>query len=71
MGSSRHRLAVAKARMKIVKPDIPSVVSIGPAGLSEDEGQSSSGVLRLRERRESVEAFRDRPSAEVQRRVRR
>jgi hypothetical protein len=36
---SSHRLADAKARMKIVKPDILSGGHIGPPGLSEDEGE--------------------------------
>jgi hypothetical protein len=58
MSSLRRPLAVAEARMKIVKSDILSVVIIGPPGLSDDEGESSSGILRLRERHESVEVFR-------------
>ena len=67
MSSLRHRPAVAEARMKIVKPDILSLVIIGHPGLSDDEGESSSGFLRLRERHESVEAFRDRASQALNR----
>jgi hypothetical protein len=71
MTSLRHRLDVAEARMKIVKPDILSVVIIGHPGLSDDEGESSSGILSLRERHESIKAFPDRATAEAQPRVRR
>jgi hypothetical protein len=59
MSSSGLRLDRRRARIKIVKPDILSLVIIGHPGLSDDEGEISSGFLRLRERHESVEAFRD------------
>ena len=46
MSSLRHRPAVAEARMKILKPDILSLVIIGHPDLRDDEGESSSGFLR-------------------------
>jgi hypothetical protein len=60
MSSSGLRLDRRRAPIKIVKPDILSLVIIAHPDLSDDEGESSSGFLRLRERHESVEAFRDR-----------
>ena len=47
MTNLRHRPAVAEARMKIVKPDILSLVTIGHPSFSDDDGESSCGLLRL------------------------
>jgi len=57
MSGLRHRLDVAEARMKIVKPDILSVVIIGHPGLSEFVWYPHS----LRERHESVKDLPEPP----------